>query len=434
MKIFPVLALLLWQAVAPVASVQTADRQYLRYQRMIAVPGAGQSCAVLDAATFAHAAASLKDLRVYAASAGPREREIPYAITLSEPVQPDSETATVMNLGQRGQGIVFDLVMPERPYTDVALDLAGQDFLATAVVSGSNAANSSSLTRLGEFTLFDLRSQHLSRSTTLQLQESSFPYLHVELTASPASGAHPFTATPQMVRGATVPPSREAQSLFALSAETHSVTQRGRQTIAKLALPERVPVERVSFELAPEFKANFSRDVVVSDRPEGTPETASERIAGTILRVRLNQGGREIRQQQLSVPATLGSNLQGPGSVEVTVNNGDDAPLPITAVRLEMRERELCFDAPAAGNYLLFYGDPALVAPEYDYARIFSPSGAAHAVTLGPETANRAFHTRPDTRAITERHPELLWVGLLAVICVLALVALRSSKHLHHHH
>ncbi len=431
MKLSSLAFLVMWQ-VAGGGSVPIANPEYFRYQRTVTVPTAGQACAVLDATAYAHAGASLKDLRIYPAGA-PGAREIPYAITLSEPVQPDSEPASVQNLGQRGRAIVFDLAMPPRPYTDVMLRLDGRNFLATATVSGASTPNAASWTRLGEFTLFDLSSQHLSRSTTLHLQESNFPYLHVELTVSEASADRSLKPTPQMVQGATVPPSREAQSLFTLAAETTTVTQRGRQTIASLPLPERVPVERVSFELNPEYKANFSRDVLISARPEGTPTSAGENLSGTILRVHLTRAGREIRQQELSIPATLGANLQGLATVEIAVNNGDDLPLPIKAVRLEMRERRLCFDAAGEGRYTIYYGDNELNTPVYDYARIFSVSRLANAVPLGPEQLNAAYVPRPDTRALTERHPDLVWIALLAVICVLALVALRSSKNLHHH-
>jgi hypothetical protein len=430
-KILSIAAVVLLQAAAAVETVPTAQPEYFQYQRTITVPAAGQNCAVLDAAAYTHAAASLRDLRVYPAGVE-GAREVPYAITLSEPVQPDSEAASVFNLGQRGNAIVFDLAMPARPYTDVTLDLSGRDFLATAVVSGKNSLNSTTSTKLGEFTLFDLSSQRLSRSSTISLQESTFPFLHVELTVSPASADRPFKATPQMVRGAVVPPSREAQSLFTVVAETRAITQQGRQTIASLMLPERVPVERVSFDLAPTFKGNFSRDVVISDRPAGAPLSASENIGGTILRVHLTQAGREIRHEELSVPATLGSNLQGPAAVDVAVSNGDDAPLPITAVKLEMRQRRLCFDAAGPGSYMVYYGDAALAPAVYDYARIFAASGQTQTVTLGPEQMNPRYSSRPDTRPVTERHPELIWIALLAVICVLALVALRSSKNLHH--
>ncbi|MEO6805653.1 MAG: DUF3999 family protein [Edaphobacter sp.] len=427
MKSAILLAMLLWQATPGMEPV-TADPHFLRYERTITVPvGAGQSCAVIDPQIFPHAAASLKDLRIYQEG-----RELPYAITLSAPRQLDSDTAHVRNLGIRGRNIVFDVEMPNRPYTEITLDLAGQDFLATATVSGTRDPNYSHQTGLGEFTLFDLTSQHLSRNTTLHLQETDLPYLHIELAVSPATGNRGFVVRPEMVQGVTVPPSREAQTLYTTAATATAIMQHGRQSVATFALPERIPIDRVSFDIAPNFKANFSRDVRITDRPDGTPNFASETAAGTVFRVHLTQAGREIRQEQLSVPATIGSNMQSAATVEVAVDNGDDQPLPMTAIRLEMRQRKICFDASTARPIVLFYGDAALAAPQYDYARLFSPSEAVRVAQLGPEEKNPAFRERPDTRPFTERHPHLLWIALLGVICVLAIVAIRSSKTVHH--
>lgn len=426
MKSALLLALLLWQAT-PGAGPAAADPQYLRYQRTITLPdGFGQSCVVVDPQIFPHAAPSLKDLRLYQGG-----HEVPYAITLSEPQQPDSDTVQVRNLGLRGRNIVFDVEMPSRPYTEITLDLVGQDFLATATVSGTRDPNYSNQTRLGEFILFDLTSQHLSRNTTIHLQETSLPYLHIELAVSPATGNRSFIATPEMVKGVTVPPSREAQSIYTTVATATTITRRGRQSVATFALPERVPVERVSFDLASTYKANFSRDVHITDRPGDNSNSVSESLAGTILRVHLTQAGRDIRQQQLSVPAILGSNMQSAATVEVEVDNGDDTPLPITAIRLEMRERKICFDISSAQPPILFYGDPALTAPQYDYARLFAPSSAMHPAQLGAEQLNPIYRDRPDARPLTDRHPHLLWIALLVVVCVLAIVAIRSSKTVH---
>lgn len=420
-------ALLLWQA-SPGAPPATADPQYFRYQRTITVPaGTGQSCAVIDPQIFPHAAPSLKDLRLYQAG-----HEIPYAITLSVPQQPDSEAARIRNLGLRGRNIVFDVEMPNRPYTEITLDLAGQDFLATATVSGTRDPNYSDQTSLGEFTLFDLTSQHLSRNTTLHLQETSLPYLHIELAVSPATGNRSLTVKPEIVQGITVPPSREAQSLYTTAVTTTTIAQRGRQSVAAFELPQRIPIERVSFDLAPAFKTNFSRDVRITDHPDGTSNFGSENLAGTIFHVHLTQAGREIRQEQLNVPAILGSNMQSAATVEVAVENGDDTPLPINAIRLEMRQRKICFDTSATQPLTLYYGDSALAAPQYDYDRLFSPSGEMHAAQLGPEQTNPTFHDRPDARPLTDRHPHLLWIVLLVVVCILAIVAIRSSKTVHH--
>jgi len=167
------LSVLLWQAVAanepPVAKPGT-----MRYERAIRVAaGAGQACAVLDAAIFAHSAPSLNDVRIFPkqeAAAGEAVSEVPYAITLSEAVSQETETARVLNLragtgsgaGKRGATIVFDLEMPQRAYTDVILNLdpAVHDFVATAAVTGANELGGRP-TALGTFTLFDLASQRL---------------------------------------------------------------------------------------------------------------------------------------------------------------------------------------------------------------------------------------------------------------------------------
>jgi hypothetical protein len=69
--------------------------------------------------SFPHAAPSLIDLRIFAMQGG-SGREVPYAITLSEAVTEETESARVLNLGSGGGAkIAFDLKMPDRAYTGV---------------------------------------------------------------------------------------------------------------------------------------------------------------------------------------------------------------------------------------------------------------------------------------------------------------------------
>ena len=154
-------------------------------------------------------------------------------------------------------------------------------------------------------------------------------------------------------------------------------------------------------------------------------------VTGNILRVHANEAGREIRSEQLGVPAILGANLQRAAKVEVAIENGDDQPLPIAAVRLEMRQRKICFEAPVAGESGLgsVLRRSRLAAPEYDYARLFVASREALAAELGPEQLNPNYHApAAPLRPFTERHPELLWIALIAAICALGVVALRSAR------
>ena len=166
--------------------------------------------------------------------------ELPYAITLSEAASEETEAARVLNLGASGARIVFDLEMPERAYTGVTLDLDPEvhDFIATATVSGSDALGGKA-TALGSFTLFDLASQGLSRDTTIPLQESTFRYLHIELNFAYAPGveADHWPFSPTIVLGASVPPSREAQSVYTTVAETASIATKGRESVATICGP-----------------------------------------------------------------------------------------------------------------------------------------------------------------------------------------------------
>jgi hypothetical protein len=203
-KVASLLLLLTWQAAARRAAAgqaatgrepPVAQPQHMQYERAMQLEaGSGQACALLDAQIFPHAAPSLKDLRIFPAQVAPGSpvREVPYAITLSETMSEETERARVLNLGSLGEGagakIVFDLEMPDRPYTEVTLDLAGQDFLATAAVAGMESLGGKQ-TALGVFTLFDLSSQKLSHDTTLPLQESTFRYLHVVLSLRAGDGA-----------------------------------------------------------------------------------------------------------------------------------------------------------------------------------------------------------------------------------------------------
>jgi Protein of unknown function (DUF3999) len=449
MKGAALLAILLWQAAAA-NEPPVAQPGAMRYERAIHVAGdAGQACAALDAAIFPHAAPSLTDLRIFPAqeaAVGAAVHEVPYAITLSEAASEEIEAARVLNLGASGARIVFDLEMPVRAYTDVTLNLdpAVHDFIATATVTGSDALGGRGrATALGTFTLFDLASQRLSRDTAIPLQESTFRYLHIELNFAYAPGveADHWPFSPTIVLGATVPPSREAQSLYTMVAETASIATVGRESVATFAVPARVPVERVSFVLAPGFTGNFSRAVKVSalTEPDKSDDDARaplpEVVTGGILRVRANEAGREIRTEQLGVPAILGANLQRAAKVEVAIENGDDQPLPIAAVRLEMRQRKICFEAPAGGvsgrdsGLALFYGDSRLDAPEYDYARLFVASRAAVAAELGAERLNPNYRApAAPLRPFAERHPELLWIALIAAICALGVVALKAAR------
>ena len=65
----------------------------------------------------------------------------------------------------------------------------------------------------------------------------------------------------------------------------------------------------------------------------------------------------------------------------------------------------------------------------YDYERLFVAADKPLTAQLGAETLNPGFQPPPEAdRPFTERHPEVLWIALIAVICALGVVALKSSR------
>jgi hypothetical protein len=423
------LAGLVLQAGVPGASTDSAlNVQHLRYERALTVPSGsdGVACAVLDGTTFAHAASrSADDLRVMRAGANGVAVETPFALTESAAQPVDVATAAVQNLGMRGGNVDFDLVMPHRAYSEVDLQLNAKDFVATAKVSGLNGTGDPSIS-LGSFALFDLTSQGLSRSTALPLQESTFARLHVSLHVMKPGGAAFAPLTPAIVEGATVPASREAQTLYTVVAQTSDVQQEGSQSIAKLATSEHVPIERVSFVLDPAFKRDFLRNVTVTAGAGADQEVVTgeiERVTRTV-----GEGEPPIRSVKLSVDAVMASNLRNDATMTVAVKNGNDQPLPIRAVQLEMRQRTVCFEAKAGNTYTLRYGDVALHAPVYDFARLYTGERLPMVAVLGPEALNPEFRARADDRPYSERHPEVLWIALLAVVAALGATALHGVR------
>ncbi|HWT65533.1 MAG TPA: DUF3999 family protein [Terracidiphilus sp.] len=405
--------LLLMLIAAPVAEVR-----YLRYERPLQTEGAaGQACAVVDATMYAHAAMGLGDVRLYNGA-----DETPYVIRDAAPVSEPQTPIALLNVGRRGGHTVFDAVMPDGTYGDLELAVTGKDFLAMVTVLGGASA-SDAKARIGEYTVFDFAGQRLGRSTVLHLPASNFRYLHFEVTGELLPGQFmQLTANRAGIREPQFVP-------VAADVTWHA---KGRDTVAEFTVPEHVPVARLLFA-APAEPRNFSRDVTVEvaeDAAKMAQQAAMPEVAsGNLLRLHSERGETRIDEERVFVDAprmTFGRATHW----TVTVHNGDDAAVRFTGLRVLMPEQKLCFEAAAGASYMLRYGDAALNAPSYDYARWFAPRADAAVAALGPEQANAIWEPRPDQRAYTERHPVLLWAALVAMVALLGAVAVRTARQL----
>ncbi len=499
------------------ADPEAAPSYDLYWRRVLVSAGMGQACAILDPSVFAHAHASLDDLRLLedtvaargqsevqsgeSSGARPDEplsrRELPFATTLSEPEDAQTEEAPVSNRLVTGSGhLTFDLAMPPRPYTAVRLEVGAHDFVASAKVSGE-VVRGGPLIALGSFSLFDLTSNHLSRDMVIPLEEATFPVLHVDLSFEPVRpGGDRTISLSSVPLRAIVPPSREAQSLYTLVEQSSTFDRRGSETIVRFHLPIHVPIERVTITLPPDERQEFSRRVEIRAQadsragsqaapvpaaepkaeirpavgtavhadPDGLP--AVERFSGTIFRVRRRIGKRRLSAEALSIPVAIGSNMQHAATMEVAIddpsggsrhnatgskqsesNSGsikDGAgPLRLASVRLEMRQRKICFNPPpqVIGDLTLAYGDTrpkaGRTATRHDGAA-FKLAKTEREARLGPEleragvadegargsaTVSQAGVQDRKTQGVSMRERSITAISTLALLLLVTLMA-----------
>ncbi len=414
MTFFAGLLLVALQTAAP-------STQHFRFERpVLGIPrGGSESCLPLDAELFAHAAPQLADLRLYRDGT-----ETPYAIRQAAPVGAAAQTLSPLNLGTQGKDTVFDAAMPEGGYGDVELVIAEENFLATVTVTGSRTSERARATRLGGFTVFDLSRQKLGRSTVLHLPPSDFRFLHFRITGPVA---------PDKITGLSIAPLPAKEPLYRPVFQTTRFREENRWTVAEFTLPAQVPVDRVLFAVAPGARS-FSREAMVSVQPSSPPRTTDQAnyppqrtFSGSLVRLHTIESGHQLDMEQLSV-ATPSVADADPAKWMVAIENGDDAPLPLVSVQIDMLERDLCFAADGRSRYTLLYGDAGLSAPRYDYAVLHAAPADPARTAAGPEQAHPGYRPRPDERPFTERHPALLWSSLVGVVLLLGAITVRSNR------
>jgi hypothetical protein len=218
------------------------------------------------------------------------------------------------------------------------------------------------------------------------------------------------------VKGATVADFQTLAASWVPVGSTPEIAQEGRSTVIRWTQPEHAPLERVVVDVGGD--ANFLRPVELQDGK-------GRRVAsGEITRVHLQKDGQTVDSRRLELYLSGEQSSQ----FKLIVQNGDDPPLPITAVHPQTMERRLYFDPGSRTGVKLYYGDEKAFHPVYDYAKLFQLQPDAARAELGPEERNAAFTGRPDDRPWSDRHQWVMWAALILAVVVLGVIALRGMK------
>ena len=378
---------------------------YFKYERPVQVSGSGQQYVAVDETVWQHARADLGDLRLYAGSI-----EVPYSL-MSEGGMLEQERKDVPLLQQsvvagKTQFLIDMSGLAE--YDHVNLKLSGKNFVAHANAEGADDPHAQRWAALGDSILYDLSRENLGGNSMIRLPRTTYKYLRITIDGP---------IKPDEIQSATSERREEHPPVWREAGSMPREEQKGKDTIYTFNIAEKVPAEKVHFDVVP-AQPNFRRQVEIRNEKDDWLGS------GEIERVHMVRSGQKIDSENDDVQ--FSENRQK--IIRVIVHNGDDPPLKLTGARLEQLERRLYFAAPAQAQVKLYYGDEKLEPPVYDYAKLFQREQGASAAQIAGEAMNAAFTGRPDDRPWSERHPVVLWAAIAGAVVVLGTIALKSMR------
>jgi hypothetical protein len=379
---------------------------YFKFERPLqSASSNGQHYVVIDETIWAHALPGLQDLRLYSAG-----KELPYALTLQTGDYAINQISLrMLQPGTAAGKTQFLLDMSGVPeYDRVTLTLSARNFVARAKVEGQDDLHGHQWVTLGTTTLYDLSGEKLGHNSTLQIPLSVFKFLRVTVDSS---------IKPSDLQAASAATTKSEKVIWRELNSQLTYQHHNRESVFTFSVPKGVPVDRISFLIAPEQK-NFSRIVqILGDKDQ-------QFASGEISQIHLQRNGQRIDCEQTSLPVRLA----GAGTYRIVVLNGDDTPLKIVSAHLQQYERRIYFDADTGAQLRLYYGDDQLESPVYDYSKFFQKDVSAAQLQIEPEALNAAYSSRPDARPWSERHPSVLWVAIIAAVLIMGTIAFRSLK------
>ncbi len=186
-------------------------------------------------------------------------------------------------------------------------------------------------------------------------------------------------------------------------------TSEGRSSIYRLELPYDTWPDGTRIVLTTNARV-FDRDVVVRRVPDNHRNRRAFPIATSPWR---------SADPELLPPAfEAGFAVRDARAIELVVDEGDNAPLPITSAQLLLPSRALRFQHPGTPLYLL-YGNRRASAPRYDIA------------LLAPRLFNEPAQELTLATAIDDRGDEdasgrkWFWIGVIIAAAVLIAMLLR---------
>jgi hypothetical protein len=389
------------------------------FERAVQVAAPGRVAVRLDREVYEAARPDLGDLRVLDASG----RLVPFLIDRGAASgRREEERPRRRNVGRTARGDAtadLDFGRPA-PKSRLRLRLSGDNFRRSVAVAGS-ADGREWTTLVDEAWVFAVPGPDAARYETVELPPNDFALLRVRVRPGPDERGG-VAIEDAWVPGEPRGPAREETIEPRVSRVDEGPRRETWLTLDLGAAHQ--PFDAVELEVG---DGRFFREAVVEARRDvsgrdGRPGSVSWTEIGRGALYRLGEGDRPAESLRLAVSGRE-------RALRVRLLNRDDRPLDVRAVRVRVPVERVVFEAAQGRQYRLAYGSSD-AAPEFDLARTVEDveawAGGSAEAPLGPprKLAAAASGEAP----WTERHPALLWAGLLAVVAALGGLTWRAVR------
>jgi hypothetical protein len=409
-----VAALVLATAGGAAAQAPARAPEVWAFRRPIALPTLAQPGfveLVIDADVYREAALTLQDLRV-------RELDgvdVAYVVRRHERRAAEATRETrlhdLVTTPERAVRFVLEAGSGRILHNRVRLAIADEakNFRVPVRVETADEAGRWQVAREAGF-IYRVEGDTRAADTSVSYPTSTARRLRV--TVGAADG-RPLPVTSARLVVATVAERREEAVPATLVAREEDTARRATRLV--LDLGGRRPVDRVELDVS---DRNFHRVVLI----EASDDRTQWRWLRSCPISGVDTGRVRERLTDTHLPETTARYIR------VSIDNLDDRPLAITAVRLFAVLRTLVFTAVPTHRYVLEYGNPSAAMPRYDLARTIAYLGDDRlpAATLGPLERVPAPARR--TSAWLESQPVLMWVAMAMAMLALGGLLWRMAR------
>jgi hypothetical protein len=343
-----------------------------------------------DAALVAHTRPRFADLRILDADG----EDVPWRHAPPPEATPE-RAVELLDAGRQGPFAVAvaDLGPGQHRVDRIELDVPQEDFVGRVEVASS--ADRRTWTILASTSIYDIAStEGRDRSTAVTFGPTGLQYLRLRATGI------------RRIAGATVVGSGEPV-LVEWPGRSRTTSRDPTRVVVDLRY-RNLPIDAVRIgSPAPRFER---------------PVTVEVSNGGGVWRV-------VARTRIFKVPGATPDRIEVGARgrlVRVTIENGDDPPLPDVTVDVLRRRMTLLVEGGHEPTLRAYYGDPGVGRPSYEFARLPVPDAARRPLLLRPER-----RTQPVAQAgesFVDRHPFVVQASLAVAAFALAVVGFLALR------